>query len=166
MTRILVFCLMVPFALIEMFLYHRYDVVLVGTLYFALCVQADFAAGRYAREFFRAPEREPEAEPESEELHVPPLGAPRARAEPAKEKPRLPPSLPPEPNFRGRAHEVLGVRENAATRTIVNAFRRLAKRFHPDQARGLPAEMANERMHKISEAKERLLERRRSRRAA
>jgi hypothetical protein len=74
--------------------------------------------------------------------------------------------LPSIPNFRGQAHEVLGVSENARTRTIVNAFRHWIKRFHPDRAQDLAPELANRRVQRLTEAKELLLERRRSRKAA
>ena len=89
-----------------------------------------------------------------------PVSAP---AQPERRRPR---ELPASPNFRGPAHEVLGVDENAATRTILRAFRHWIKRFHPDSAQTLPTELANARVQRLTDAKELLLDRRRRRRSA
>lgn len=64
-------------------------------------------------------------------------------------------------------HEILGVPREAATRTIVNAFRRWIKLVHPDNAKGGKApELANFQARMITEAKRKLLEDRRSKKAA
>ena len=190
MVRIVVFCVVTPFAAMELLIYRRYDFALLGALYLALSIQADFAAGRFLREGLGKPGKrrhwsEEEQAGGPEEIKVPPLGEgarkpdttyyppppPRAEAAPT---PQPRPErrrgrrgiLAPLPNFHGRAHEVLGVEENAATRTIVHAFRHWIKRFHPDQARDLPAALANAKVRQLTDAKELLLERRRARRAA
>lgn len=68
------------------------------------------------------------------------------------------------PNFRGASHEVLGVKENSATRTILRAFRHWIKKYHPDH-RGEGA--GGEQARLLAGAKETLLEKRKqSRRAA
>jgi DnaJ-domain-containing protein 1 len=68
------------------------------------------------------------------------------------------------PNFRGASHEVLGVKENSATRTILRAFRHWIKKYHPDhRGEGVGGEQAR----LLAGAKETLLEKRKqSRRAA
>jgi DnaJ-class molecular chaperone len=60
----------------------------------------------------------------------------------------------------------LGIDDHAHTRTIVNAFRFWIKQFHPDRAVGIPVEVANDRVQRLTQAKEILLERRKARRAA
>ena len=57
----------------------------------------------------------------------------------------------------GKAHEILGISEQAATRTILRAFRYWVKRFHPDNARGLSPETAANNTRKLTEAKSVLL---------
>jgi hypothetical protein len=72
--------------------------------------------------------------------------------------------LPRIPNFHGRAHEVLAISENAATRTIKRAFRFWVKKVHPDHNQ--LSHMANYQVQKITEAKELLLTRRRAKKSA
>ncbi|MGZ3670492.1 MAG: DnaJ domain-containing protein, partial [Bdellovibrionota bacterium] len=98
----------------------------------------------------------------------PPSREPVQPAPPLAERRRAPARrpFPPAPNFQGSAHEVLGVAENAATRTIVNAFRHWVKRFHPDHAPILPLAEANAKVRQLAGAKELLLDRRRGKKAA
>lgn len=63
------------------------------------------------------------------------------------------------PKFLGKPHEVLGIRENAATMTIVSAFRHWIKKHHPDKV-GPASAMANDHAIKLNSAKETLLEQR------
>jgi len=63
------------------------------------------------------------------------------------------------PKFLGKPHEVLGIRENAATITIVSAFRHWIKKHHPDKV-GSSAVGANDHAIKLNSAKETLLEQR------
>ncbi|HEY8280429.1 MAG TPA: J domain-containing protein [Bdellovibrionota bacterium] len=188
MLKTALFCAFIPFAAMEILFYHQFGLILVGTLYIGLSLQAEMAANRLVAQGLRyAPgtrrhwSQEPlwNAEP-GPELKVPPLGKKKSssqqsyqkplprqnpRPAPAATRPRTatshesqkPKQLPP--NFGGRDHEVLGVSENAATRTIVRAFRHWIKRFHPDGAR-LPQELANRKSQQLTEAKDRMLERR------
>ena len=211
MLRIVLFCIFAPLAAMEMLFYHHFGLVIVGTLYIGLSMQADFAAARFIRDGLcrddtsgstrinRKPRHwsDDDPGPDEADLKVHPLGetrrstdayrprppesapqapriaallpereVPRAR-EPRTERRRTEARpLPPCPNFRGRAHEVLGVDENAATRTIVNAFRHWIKCFHPDRAPALPMELANAKVRQLTASKVLLLERRRSRKAA
>jgi len=181
MVRIVLFCLFAPFALMEALFYRQFNLTILGTLYLGLCMQADFAAGRFLREGLRkgSPRRhwnedEPVPKEEPPELKVRPLGEKRWHAPPPPceplpaprvERHRVRNPLPPSPNFQGRPHEVLGIAENAATRTIVNAFRHWVKRFHPDHSPALPLVEANARVRQIAAAKELLLERRRGKKA-
>lgn len=183
MVRILVFCVVAPFAAMELLLYRRYDFVLLGSLYLALSIQADFAAGRFLRENLGKQAKRRHWS-EDDEIKVQPLGEGARKQDttfyppppPRNEAPAPSPrperrrgkrgALAPLPNFHGPAHEVLGVEEDAATRTIVHAFRHWIKRFHPDQARHLPAALANAKVRQLTDAKEQLLERRRTRRPA
>ncbi|MGZ6326360.1 MAG: DnaJ domain-containing protein [Bdellovibrionota bacterium] len=188
--RIVLFCLFAPLAMMEALFYRQFNLTILGTLYLGLCMQADFAAGRFLRDGLRkrgdAPARrrhwsedEPVREEEPPELKVRPLGDRRWHAPPPSREPVQPaPPLaerrraparrpfPPAPNFQGSAHEVLGVAENAATRTIVNAFRHWVKRFHPDHAPILPLAEANAKVRQLAGAKELLLDRRRGKKAA
>ena len=207
MFRIVAVCLCVPLAFILALFYHQIWVGVLGSLYVALTLQAEWAAGRLLAKMGE-PELDANGKPkkrrhwneenpvEKEELHVNPLGGKRevepdltyypppppreqvSRAAPASPgaepvsqaagnmRRSAPQRLPSLPKFHGRAHEVLGIRENARTRTIVNAFRHWIKRFHPDQAQSLPAGLANSRVQRLTEAKELLLERRRARKSA
>jgi hypothetical protein len=76
-------------------------------------------------------------------------------------KPAATAKLPEAPIFNGKPHEVLAVQENAATQTIVRAFRHWVKKYHPDHAHS-PAETqsANEHTRMLTTAKEKLLYRR------
>jgi len=154
MLKIGLFCVLTPCAAMEMFYYHQFGIVLVGTLYFGLSMQADFSAQRLILQNLNL--RRLEAEPEVIELKVVPLGEKR------KNKP-VPPRNPALlfPNFRGLPHEILAVPEDADTRTIVNAFRHWIKRFHPDKDKAHSAASANEKARQITEAKHILLERHR-----
>ena len=216
MLKIGLFCVFLPFALAEMFYNHSFGMILIGTLYMGLSLQADFAARRLAQQGLVARDangnpvpRRRWNDPEEdwiEELKVSPLGEkpssspqdtawvpprgafqqtdpfPGAPSAPAPEAAKAPPiverrrtprgsasgpkPLPASPNFHGRDHELLGVGENARTRTIVNAFRHWIKKFHPDQNQTLPVALANQRVMRLTEAKERLLARRRAQKAA
>lgn len=213
---ILFICLL-PFALMEVFFYKQFGIVVVGLLYFVLSLQADRAANKFLRDGFlwRIPTRQSERRrrleeaAEEEHIDVDPLstgraeGAPSAGSQPGQPgfytsmrtdpkpeevpveavkltrpslfriqagQPPPPaeerPALPAAPNYRGRAHEVLAVPENAATRTIKRAFRFWIKKVHPDHNGGLGGQLANMRVQRITEAKETLLERRRTKRSA
>jgi hypothetical protein len=205
MIRLGLFFLFAPLALVELLFYQRFDLILIGGLYFGLAAQADWSAARFLRRGLNPDEKKrhwSEDEPsdsEAAELDVQKLGAKKADTTwtpppPAKETTReaapqiatlrapksadiheLPTAkqerprgkrLPSSPNFRGRAHEVLGIGEDARTRTIVNAFRHWIKRFHPDHARDLPEAAANQRVQQLTDARDLLLDRRRGRRAA
>jgi hypothetical protein len=100
---------------------------------------------------------------------------PKAKTQPSSQKPeskpasaRAPekasvkaPQVPRAPRFDGRPHEVLGVRENAATQTIVGAFRHWIKQYHPDHAHTPEqAKHANEHTRCLASARQNLLERR------
>ena len=63
------------------------------------------------------------------------------------------------PKFLGTHHEVLGINENAATMTIVAAFRHWIKKHHPDKS-GPNTQSAHDHAIKLNAAKEALLERR------
>jgi DnaJ-domain-containing protein 1 len=183
MARIVAFCVIAPFALMEMLIYRRYDVVILGALYLGMSIQADYAAARLMEQNAKKKHRhwnDPENDLE-EELLVRPLGEkpkqdntyyppppprPEPQALPPPERRKAARGFASIPNFRGRAHEVLGVAENAATRTIVHAFRHWIKQFHPDQAQQIPAEVANAKVRQLTDAKQLLLERRRARRPA
>lgn len=70
-----------------------------------------------------------------------------------------PPPPPPSPAARRRAHEVLGVAENATQGEIKSAWRSLAKQYHPDRAATLAPEikrLAEQRMKEINAAYEEL----------
>jgi DnaJ-domain-containing protein 1 len=192
MARIVAFCVIAPFALMEMLLYHRYDVVILGALYLGMSIQADYAAARLMELNAKKKHRhwnDPDSD-EEEELLVRPLGEkpkqdttyyppppvrPEPQALPPPERRQAPPRAERRkaargfsslPNFHGRAHEILGVTENAATRTIVHAFRHWIKQFHPDQAQQIPVEVANAKVRQLTDAKQLLLERRRGHRPA
>jgi hypothetical protein len=205
MLKMILFICLLPFAMMEIFFYKQFGLVVVGTLYFVLTLQADRAANRFLSDAFawRFPTRQSErrrkqAEAvEEEEIAVPPLHAqpgqpgyysamrkdepteerpietvrltrpsplranatqPRAQAAPLPERPKA-------PNYRGPAHEVLAVPENAATRTIKRAFRFWIKQVHPDHNPASISSMANLQVQKITEAKDLLLERRRAKKA-
>lgn len=186
MTKVALYFLFAPLALILLLFHQQFEAMFVGTIFFAIAIRSDWMASRL---FGGAAEEKPPAD-ESVEIRVhrlvsrapvtpPPSPAPAASlpapgaetAEPPRRVPERrtgagPRRLPASPNFRGPAHEVLGVSEDSRTRTIVSAFRHWIKRFHPDQAQDLPAELANARVQRLTEAKELLLERRRSRKAA
>jgi len=197
MAKIILFICFLPVALFEVFFYKQFGLVVVGTLYLVLSLQADRAAKKFLIDGLRWPVatrqsriRKARECKEGEELFVAPLGEKKSKptyTPPRKDSP--PPSVEPvrlaraspfrisqaqlaaaevcaEPNFSGRAHEVLAVPENAATRTIKRAFRFWVKQMHPDHNGALPQEVANRRVQRISEAKELLLERRRSKKAA
>lgn len=103
--------------------------------------------------------------PEEKPVETPRLTRPSPfRLKAAKEAPSAPPEAPKAPNFRGRAHEVLAIPENAATRTIKRAFRFWVKQVHPDHNRASP--VANYQVQRITEAKDLLLERRRAKKGA
>lgn len=74
--------------------------------------------------------------------------------------------LSAQPNFKGRAHEILAVDENASTRTILSAFRHWIKRFHPDQNPFTASPDLNLKAQRITEAKNFLIEQRRAKKAA
>lgn len=210
MLKMILFICLLPFAMMEIFFYKQFGLVVVGTLYFVLTMQADRAANRFLSDAFawRFPTRQSERRrkqaeaAEEEELEVPPLHAQPGNAgyysamrkdEPAEERPietvRLSrtspfrahatqaqaqvqpqaapsPERPRAPNYRGPAHEVLAVPENAATRTIKRAFRFWIKQVHPDQNRTSISSIANLQVQKITEAKDLLLERRRAKKRA
>lgn len=204
MIKIALFICFLPVALFEVFFYKQFGLVVVGTLYIVLAMQADRAAGKFLTNGLRWPVSTKQArrkagldEYQEEELHVAPLGEKKQKATYTPMRNDFPPPFPDkapldpparmetpvsfarssplrmsvlqaqaaeilaEPNFSGRAHEVLAVPENAATRTIKRAFRIWVKKMHPDQNGSLPREVANRRVQRITEAKELLLERRR-----
>ncbi len=202
MAKIILFICFLPVALFEIFFYKQFGLVVVGTLYLVLSLQADRAAKKFLMDGLRWPVetrqsrlRKGRESEEGEELFVLPLG--EKKAKPTYTPPRSNPCPPPvepvrltrpspvrisqtqlevaevyakpnfaEPNFSGRAHEVLAVPEHAATRTIKRAFRFWVKQMHPDHNGALPQEVANRRVQRISEAKELLLQRRRRKKAA
>lgn len=206
MLKIILFICLLPFAMMEIFFYKQFGLVVVGTLYFVLTMQADRAANRFLSDAFawRFPTRQSERRrkqsgaAEEEEIEVPPLHAQPGQAgyysamrkdEPVEERPietvRLSrpsafrsqapqaqaqaapsPERPKAPNYRGPAHEVLAVPENAATRTIKRAFRFWIKQVHPDHNRASISSIANLQVQKITEAKDLLLERRRAKKRA
>lgn len=226
MLKMILFICLLPFALMEVFFYKQFGIVVVGFLYFMLSLQADRAANKFLRDGFRwsIPTRQSERRrrleeaAEDEHIAVDPLstgraeGAPSAGSQPgqpgfytsmrtdpkpeevpvetvrltrpsmfrigaqttttASQAGQIPPAseerpaLPAAPNYRGRAHEVLAVPENAATRTIKRAFRFWIKKVHPDHNGGAAGPLSNMRVQRITEAKDLLLERRRTKRSA
>lgn len=198
MIKLVLFICFLPVALFEVFFYKQFGLVVVGTLYMMLSMQADRAARKFLLDGFRWPVQTKQARRKAgldeyqEEVFVAPLGEKKEKptytpmrndapafVEPPVEPVRLTRPSPfrltaaqlaaaeiyNEPNFSGRAHEVLAVPENAATRTIKRAFRTWVKKMHPDQNGSLPREVANRRVQRITEAKEILLERRRKKAA-
>lgn len=170
MLKLAFFFALLPFAFLEVFLYKQFGLVVLGSLYFALSMQAEYAANRFMLQGLRWPvptrqaEEKPRETTRKEPVREPVREAPRPAAQaaprqapppPAKEKPRM-------PNYSGRAHEVLAVPENAATRTIKFAFRFWLKKVHPDHNHTQPSELLNRRVQKITEAKDLLLDRRRA----
>jgi hypothetical protein len=104
---------------------------------------------RFARDKPQAQTEEPEAHPETGRFLPPPQkeekrtsasgnsrksnqSKRKADPAPAPKAGAKPSPLPKAPDFSGAPHEVLGVPERAATRTIGNAFRHWIKQFHPD----------------------------------
>lgn len=86
-------------------------------------------------------------------VSVAPLRKPQPKPDPAP--------LPKVPLFHGKPHEVLAVKENAATQTILKAFRRWVKVYHPDHAQNpADAQRANEQTRCLATAKEKLLRQR------
>ncbi|MGZ3695579.1 MAG: DnaJ domain-containing protein [Bdellovibrionota bacterium] len=86
----------------------------------------------------------------------------KKKTEPQAAKPKAKAIKPDtSPRFNGKPHEVLVIQENAATITIVRAFRHWVKKYHPDHAHS-PAETqsANEHTRMLTDAKEKLLDRR------
>lgn len=195
MLKLGAFFFFAPLAAIEAFYYQQFGLVVIFTLYFGLSVQAERSADRFLAKFkeaqspdadfkeryFRArrpkeeaKKLEPETEPEF--VKVQPLGGKRkaqgdARFQRAAESPRPAPRpapvIPRAPNFHSQApHEILAISENAATRTIVNAFRHWIKRFHPDHSPGLSPALANMQTRQITAAKKAMLARRHARKAA
>lgn len=204
MLKLILFICLLPFAMMEIFFYKQFGLVVVGFLFFVLQMQADRAANKFLAGSFgwKFPTRQSEAKrrqeaaSEEEEEHIDvaplpssqpghagfytamrqapapeerPIGTPRLnrpspfRLNAAKEAPP-PPERPQAPNFRGRAHEILAIPENAATRTIKRAFRFWVKKVHPDHNHASSA--ANFQVQRITEAKDLLLERRRKKTAA
>jgi|GEM_PF-4918277 len=199
MIKLILFICFLPVAMFEVFFYKQFGLVVVGTLYLVLSLQADMAAKKFLMNGLRWPVQTKQARRKAgldeyqEEVYVAPLGekkkerptytpmrneAPALNEQPAEAVKLTRPSafrlsaaqvaaadIYHEPNFSGRAHEVLAVPENAATRTIKRAFRIWVKKMHPDQNGSLPREVANRRVQRITEAKELLLERRRKKAA-
>ena len=55
-------------------------------------------------------------------------------------------------------YEVLGISENATNEEVKNAYKALAKKYHPDNYVDSPlADMAEERMKEINEAYDEIL---------
>ncbi|MGE3262235.1 MAG: DnaJ domain-containing protein [Bacteriovoracia bacterium] len=116
--------------------------------------------GEKKREGPKAEKQEGKKEKRQE---APPRAEQKAKAESPKPQPKPAPKkeLPKAPLFHGKPHEVLAVRENAATQTIVKAFRHWVKQYHPDHARTpQQTQSANEHTRCLTDAKEKLLERR------
>lgn len=141
----------------------------VALLFVFLKIQAEYAAGRYLKNGLQIKE----TEPQPEVLEVAPL--PSKAKKPADSSPSLQVKNQLKqsqhtdpffqaPNFRGRPHEVLGIRENAATSLIVKAFRHWIKIYHPDH--GQKTEAATEKTRQLTSAKEALLEERKRKRTA
>ena len=66
------------------------------------------------------------------------------------------------PNFRGKAHEILGITADADRETIVAAYKYWIKRYHPDRVQHLGAgyvKQANARSEQLNDAKTALLKR-------
>lgn len=94
---------------------------------------------------------EPKAEAKQETKQQPKTELPKAEPKPQ----------PKAPDFRGRPHEVLAVNQNAATQTIVRAFRKWVKEYHPDHARTVKeAQSANEHTRCLTDAKDKMLQKR------
>lgn len=97
---------------------------------------------------------------------------PAAAKPAAPPQPAPPPAARPEkkiqsPRFGGKPHEVLGINENAATKTIVGAYRHWVKQYHPDHAHSAAQlKNAGEQTRCLTTAKAALLERRKLRKAA
>jgi len=198
MLKIGLLCILTPCALVELFFYQQFGIALAGGLYLFLSFQAEHSARRLAVQGLRYPASAPprkrwnECEAEEKEIKVGPLGGgaaretyrPKSTALPPpkppreearrKERPRerarqVPPRAPsPTPPRPREPHELLGVPREAATRTIVRAFRRWIKQVHPDTAGSgkASAAQANAQARLITEAKNRLLEGRRNLRNA
>jgi DnaJ-domain-containing protein 1 len=97
------------------------------------------------------PEPEPEPEPEP------------AQTKPEKTASRQEPLPFRYPNFRGAAHEVLGVEKNANAETVQRAYKFWIKRFHPDRVAhlgGTYVEQARRRAEQLNSARQELLRQR------
>lgn len=135
----------------------------LALLYVVLHLQADGAAQKYLKDFFKkpcagaAPHNAPSAEaPQTAKILPFRRESPRpAAAQSSAEEEEIRP-----PKFGGRPHEVLGVSEDAATRLIVKAFRKWIHQYHPDHAASNARNSATAHARQLNEAKELLLERR------
>jgi len=140
----------------------------VALLFVFLKIQAEYAAGRYLKNGLQITETEPR--PEVLEVAPLPMKAERPDSSPSpKGKNQLNQCQHTDPffqapNFHGRPHEVLGIRENAATSLIVKAFRHWIKIYHPDHSQKSKA--ATERTRQLTSAKETLLDERKRKRTA
>jgi len=69
------------------------------------------------------------------------------------------------PNFHGKAHQILGVPENAPKEIIMAAYRYWMKRYHPDHVNHLGGEyveQARRRAEQLNRAKESLVQKKQS----
>jgi DnaJ-domain-containing protein 1 len=103
------------------------------------------------------PRKAKQETPKSEPRKTEPKRESERKAEPQAPQPEKPKA----PDFRGKPHEVLAVNQNAATQTIVRAFRRWVKEYHPDHARSArEARSANEHTRCLTDAKDKMLQKR------
>lgn len=176
--RSLFFCCLVFLSIAEYLAEGRFGLGLVSAIFMLLSLQAELAAQRFLRQglyplpspVLGAPAKKEKSKITIEDvIEVKPLGAKKKpepkRAEPKKPEikkaaapPKKPAPLPQSPRFNGKPHEVLVVKENAHTQTIIKAFRHWVKKYHPDHAHSpTETQSANERTRCLTAAKEKLI---------
>lgn len=87
---------------------------------------------------------------------------PKAKEKTAKTRVAPEPSPYKAPNFRGKAHEILGISADADRDTIHAAYKYWIKRYHPDRVQHLGpgyVKQANARAEQLNDAKAAMLKR-------